>query len=292
MVQQLFAHRAPDPGTDQEVVMKSPTASTLRPALWIALAAFLVAITAAHSNVASAQQLISYGHINNQEPPKPAASADLPVMTPELDADLLAARQHYPEAIAAYKKLTPQTAEIYNKIGMSYQRLSMNADARYFYDRAMRLDRKFAPAYNNVGTIEYHEKDNKHAERLYHRSIKLDPKVASYWTNLGAAYLAEKRYRDGAEAYQHAFTLDTGIFQDIALNGIHEFTSSEDMAKMYLCFAGVYAQAGLKDQAVEYLRKALLEGFHDKHGLQQDQQFASLHGDPAFEKLLGNQPQP
>jgi tetratricopeptide (TPR) repeat protein len=276
--------------------MKSPNASTLHPARWITLAAVVLAFTVARPNAATAQQLISYGHLNthnnNQEPPKPATSADLPVMTPELDADLMVAHQHYSDAIAAYKKLTPQTAEIYNKIGMAYQRLSANTDARYYYARAMRLDRKFAPAYNNLGTLEYHEKDNKHAERLYHHSIKLDPKVAAYWTNLGAVYLAQKKYRDGAEAYQHAFSLDSDIFQDIALNGIHEFTSSEDMAKMYLCFAGVYAQAGLKDQAVEYLRKALLEGFHDKQVLAQDQQFASLHGDPAFEKLVGNQPKP
>ena len=271
--------------------MKSSNASTIRIARWCALASLLLAFSAAGSNRAMAQRLVGFGLADRQQPTasNSIANTDLPVMTPELSADLLVAHQQYESAISAYKKLAPQTASINNKIGMAYQHLSLFPDARYYYGRAMKMDRKYAPAYNNLGTIDYHDKDMKHAERLYRKSIKLNPKTASFWSNLGAAYLADKKYRDGAEAYQRAFVLDTDIFQEIALNGMHEFTSSEDMAKMYLCFAGIFAQAGQKAEAVDYLRKALLEGFHDRQALQQDQQFAALHGDPAFEQLLSSQ---
>lgn len=257
---------------------------------WVALTGLLLAICTIGSHVATAQRLLSVVSTDRQQPSSASTAKDeLPVLTPEVDADLLAAHKRYEDAIIAYKNLTPQTAAIYNKIGMAYQRLAMYSDARYYYTRAMKMDRKFAAPYNNLGTIEYHEKDNKHAERLYRRSIKLSPSTAAFWSNLGAVYLAEKKYHDGAEAYQRAFMLDSSIFDDIALNGLHEFSSNEDMAKMYLCFAGIYAQAGLKAEAVDYLRKALLEGFHDRQSVQQDQQFASLHGDPAFEQLFPTQ---
>jgi tetratricopeptide (TPR) repeat protein len=263
-------------------------------ARWSGLVGLLLTCCALAPHVAIAQELVSSGHSYNQQtsaqqPSASDASAALPALTPELDADLLVAHQRYQDAINAYRKITPQTAEIYNKIGICYQRLSMNDEAISNYDRAMKMDRKLAAVYNNLGTIEYHQKDNKHAERLYRKAIKIEPKTAAFWSNLGAAYLADTRYRDGAEAYQRAFILDTDIFQEIALNGVREFASQDDLAKMDLCFAGIYAQAGMKDMAVEYLRKALLEGFHDKQSLQQNQQFAGLRGDPAFEQLLGDE---
>jgi tetratricopeptide (TPR) repeat protein len=244
----------------------------------------LLAFLVLASHIASAQQLVSSGHGLHQET---AASAnnDLPVMTPELSADLLLARQNYQAAIDTYQKLPP-SASVYNKIGMCYQHLAQYSEAMAFYDKAIKADRHFAPAYNNYGTIEYHDRDTRHAERLYRKSIKLDGKTASFWSNLGSAYMADARYRDAVEAYQHAFVLDSGIFEEIAMNGIRESASQDDLARIDLCFAQIYAQAGMKDQAIEYLRKALMEGFHDKQGLQQDQQFATLHGDPAFEKLL------
>ena len=259
--------------------------STKRLVSVLAAATLLLAFSVAASRTAAAQQLVASEHGSQQ--PSTAGAADNPALSPELDADLLAAHQNYQAAIDAYSKLPP-TASIYNKIGISYQRLGNEVEARYYYDRAIKANRQYAPAYNNYGTIEFHERDMKHAERLYRKSIKLDAKNASFWSNLGSAYMGEARYRDAVEAYQRAFIIDSGIFQEIATNGIREFASQDDLAKIDLCFAQIYAQAGMKDLAVQYLRKALLEGFHDKQGLQQDQQFATLHGDPAFEKLLAD----
>jgi tetratricopeptide (TPR) repeat protein len=247
----------------------------------------LLALSVVASHVATAQQLVSSGH-GVQQQSTASADTNQPVITPELAADLLAAHQNYQAAVEAYQQLPP-SASIYNKMGIAYQRLGKNSEARFYYDKAIKMDRQFAPAYNNYGTLEYHDRDTKHAERLYRKSIKIDSKTAAFWSNLGSAYMADARYRDAVEAYQRAFILDSGIFQEIAVNGIHEYASQDDLAKMDLCFAQIYAQAGMKDMAVEYLRKALMEGFHDKQGLQQDQQFATLHGDPAFEQLLASE---
>jgi tetratricopeptide (TPR) repeat protein len=256
---------------------------------WIGLAGLLFAFSGVEPHYAIAQELASFGNVSQQQP-SPSVSSPTPAVTPELEADMLSTHRQYMDAISAYKKIRPQTAQIYNKIGLAYQRLSMFGDAKSNYEQALKMDHDLAPAYNNLGTVYYHENNNKKAERFYKRSIKLDATMAPFWSNLGGVYMALKMYSDGAEAYQRAFALDSDIFQELALNGIREQSSEEDLAKMYLCFAEIYAQAGMKDQAVDYLRKALLVGFHDKQKLERDQMLASLHGDPGFEQLFPTEP--
>jgi tetratricopeptide (TPR) repeat protein len=246
---------------------------------------FACSILAPGYAMAQTQNTLNFGHADQQPSPS-ATSTEPPVITPELRADMLVAHQRYAEAIEAYRKIRPQTAEIYNKIGISYQRMAMDEDAKANYDQASHLDRKFAAPYNNLGTIYFHENDNKRAKQLYKKSIKLDAETAPFWSNLGAVYMAQKQYSDGAEAYEKAFTLDPDIFQDLALNGIQQYESPEELAKMYLTFAEIYAHAGMKTQAMFYLHKALDEGFNDRQQLQQDQQLAILHGTPEFDQLV------
>jgi hypothetical protein len=51
-------------------------------------------------------------------------------------------------------------------------------------------------------------------------------------------------------------------------------------------------RAGMKDQAIEYLRMALNEGFTTAKKITADSEFASLRGIPAFEQLLAEQHSP
>jgi len=224
--------------------------------------------------------------------PAPTAGSQSAVITPELLADMMVVHGRYEDAIDAYRKIRPQTAEIYNKIGIAYQRMARDEDAISNYGQATRLDRKFAAPYNNLGTVYFHQRDNKKAQRLYRKSIKLDAATAPFWSNLGAVYMAEKKYSDGAEAYEKAFLLDPDIFEDIALNGIQQFESPEELAKMYLTFAEIYAHAGMKTEALLYLHKALEQGFKDTQKLQQDQQLATLRGTPEFDKLVAGSHKP
>ena len=228
------------------------------------------------------------GHASQQ--PSPSASApQIPQLAPETIADLLAAHQKYLEAITAYQKLNPKTAQIYNKIGAAYEHMLMDNDAKASFERALKMDKKFAEAYNNLGTVYYHQKDYDRAERLYKKAIRLNKTDAAVYSNLGALYLARNKFRDGAEAYQHAFILDSNIFQKIAETGIPNSESTADLANMNFCFAKIYAQAGMNNLAIEYLQKAIMEGFHDKAGLQEDQEFAGLHGMPEFQKLISSE---
>jgi len=211
--------------------------------------------------IAQTHNTLNFGHVDQQSPS--STNAEPTVVTPELLADMMVVHGHYAEA--------------------------RDEDAIANYGQATKLDRKFAAPYNNLGTIYFHQNDNKRAQQLYKKSIKLDAATAPFWSNLGAVYMAERQYSNGAEAYEKAFLLDPDIFQEIALNGITQTESPAELAKIYLTFAEIYAHAGMKEQAILYLHKAIDEGFKDRQQLQQDQQLATLHGNPEFESLLSTQ---
>jgi tetratricopeptide (TPR) repeat protein len=246
----------------------------------------VVGLVFACGAMAQTHNTLNFGHVDQQTPS--STNTDATVVTPELLADLMVVRGHYAEAIDAYRKIRPQNAAIYNKIGIAYQRMANDEAAIENYGQATKLDSKFAAPYNNLGTVYFHQNDNKRAQQMYKKSIKLDAATAPFWSNLGAVYMAQRQYSNGAEAYEKAFLLDPDIFHEIALNGITQNESPEELAKLYLTFAEIYAHAGMKTEAILYLHKAIEEGFRDRQQLQQDQQLATLHGNPEFEALLTN----
>jgi tetratricopeptide (TPR) repeat protein len=253
----------------------------------LSVALFLFSGIGAYS--AFAKDTFPSGHASSQQPSTSIPVPQIPQLTPETTADLLVVHQKYLEAITAYDKLNQKTARIYNKIGSAYEHALMDDDAKASFERALKMDKKFAEAYNNLGTVYYHQKDYDKAERLYKKAISLNKTDAAVYSNLGALYIARNKFRDGAEAYQRAFILDSNIFQKIAETGIPNSESMVDLANMNFCFAKIYAQAGMNNLAIEYLRKAIMEGFHDKVGLQQDQEFAALRGMPEFQQLTSSE---
>ena len=252
---------------------------------WTSLSVALLLFMGIGSYSAVANDTFPAGHASRS----PFTSTTVSQLTPEMRADLLAAHQKYFEAITAYQKLNPKTARIYNKIGAAYEHMLMDDDAKASFERALKMDRKFAEAYNNLGTVYYHQKDYHRAERLYKTAIKMNKDDAAFYSNLGALYFSRNEFSNGAEAYQRAFLLNSNIFHETAEIGIPNSASMETFANMHFCFAKIYAQAGKNDLAIEYLRKAIMEGFHDKAGLQQDQEFAGLRGIPEFQKLVSSE---
>jgi tetratricopeptide (TPR) repeat protein len=265
--------------------MKTPA---LYFACWTRLSVVVLVCSGIGLRPAVASDTATAGH-TSQQPSTSALSPQIPQLTPETTADLLVVHQKYLEAISAYQTISPRTASIYNKLGVAYEHMSMDDDAKASFERSLKMDKNFAEAYNNLGTVFYHEKDYSRAERLYKKAITLNNKDAALYSNLGALYLARNKFRDGAEAYQRAFILDSNIFQEVAESGIPNSASMADLASVNFCFAKIYAQAGMNNLAIEYLRKAIINGFHDRVGLQQDQEFAGLRGMPEFQQLISTE---
>lgn len=196
-------------------------------------------------------------------------------------ADALQVRGRYLAAIQVYEQLTP-TPAILNKMGISCEHMFMWERARTSFEGALKLNPKYSEAYNNLGTLAHSQGDLQRAEKMYRKSIKLNPNDANTHQNLGTLYYAKRNFRKGDGEYRKALTLDPGILERSANHGIPANSKVQSASEIHYHLAGTYAQAGSHKLAMDYLRKAILEGFKDRNRLMHDKQFADLRTSNAF----------
>lgn len=216
------------------------------------------------------------------------ASSPSQMLTPEVRGDLAMVRQQYVAAIEAYEHGSMSSPVIWNKIGMAYHHLFAMDEARRDYQRALRLRPDYPEALNNLGAVFYAKKEYKKAIRYYRRALHLDPRAAAVYSNLGTAYFAEHKVDEGLEAYRTAFALDPHVFEaSVAL--VSESLPARERAFQDYCMATLFAQSGQIERALDYLRRALDEGFDDRKKILADQTLASLRATPQFAQLMNEQ---
>ena len=219
--------------------------------------------------------------------PAPQPAADL---SPEKRGDIYMARKMYREAVEAYRealRTEPKSHILYNKIGIAcHQQLQLDQALRY-YDRSIKLNKRYSEAINNVGTIHYARGSYRRAISSYKRALNLSPDSASIHSNLGTAYFARKRYKEASDHYLTALKLDPEIFEHRGTFGsLLQERSVQDRARFHYYMAKTYAVAGYVDRALSYLRKALEEGFKDKDKIPEEAEFAALRDNPEFQQLM------
>jgi tetratricopeptide (TPR) repeat protein len=222
--------------------------------------------------------------------PKPAVPTPPVQLDPERRADILMARKMYREAAEVYREGPLDSAVIWNKIGIAYHQMLQLDAARKHYEKAIKLNPQYPEAVNNLGTVYYAKKSYRKAISLYRRALKLSPNSASVYSNLGTAYFARKKYKEAAEAYQTAVSIDKDVFEHHSSYGVLlEERTVEERAKFHFYLAQTYAKAGMNERALQYIRKALEEGFKDKKKLMEDPEFIDLRETPEFKELMARE---
>jgi tetratricopeptide (TPR) repeat protein len=221
----------------------------------------------------------------------PAPATSVARLSPEQRGDIYMARKMYREAIDAYTSAKPMTAILWDKVGISYHQLSDLNDAKKSYDRAIRMDKKYADAINNVGTVYYAQKKYRSAISAYMKALRLQPNAASTWSNLGTAYYARKKFDLMTRAYARALELDPAIFENKGGVGTEmQDRTVEDRARFDYEMAKMYALAGRNELALQHLRRALEEGFKDKEKIPQAKEFTTLRETQEFKDLMAAEP--
>ena len=212
-----------------------------------------------------------------------------PNATPEQIGDSLMAHQRYQAAIEQYKKAPRNSAEVWNKMGVSYQLLLNLDDADRCYAQALKLEPKNAIVLNNLGTVYVSQKHFSKAEKTYRKALKLNPQSALVHKNLGTALLAEHKYKQGWAEYQNALADDPDIFKNNNTVRVENPASVQERGAMNYYMAKGCVRAGQTDRAIEYLRMAINEGFTTPKKVAADQEFFALRGVPAFEEMIAAQ---
>jgi tetratricopeptide (TPR) repeat protein len=204
----------------------------------------------------------------------------------DLKGDILMARGEYAAAIGAYQAINSRSAIVWNKIGMAYHHLFALDEARTAYLKALAMNPRYAPAANNLAAVYYAQGNLGQAEHFYKRALKYTSEDATIYCNLGTAYFAEKKYNKGKKEYRKAFSLDHQVFTPDEAALVQAASSREQRIALNYYLAQTYAEAGEQEQALNFLRKAMDEGFNDRKRLSEDKEFAELRATPKFHELL------
>jgi len=224
------------------------------------------------------------------DPPTPDATpADL-----EARADQLRISKLYLDALDYYRAAmakTHNTAALLNKVGITELMMQRYRDAKKSFDQSIKADRKFADAYNNLGVVYYEEGRYGAAVKQYRRAIAIDDSSASFYSNLGAALFAKKEFESAVLAYDRAVAIDPDVFERTSRGGVQaQLPSPGDRAHYDYLVAKLYAKMGYSDRSLEYLRKAMEEGYKDFKNVYKDVEFAELRKDKRFTELMSAKP--
>jgi tetratricopeptide (TPR) repeat protein len=218
----------------------------------------------------------------------PAQTKPAPVLTPEKRGDIFMAEK---EAADMYRENSKGSAVMLNKTGIAYHQMVQLNLAEKYYRLSLRVDPDYAEAVNNLGTVYYAKKSYRRAVNQYKKSLRLNSQSASVWSNLGTCYFARKEYDRAADALRQALMLDPEVFESRSTLGVLlQDRSVDEHAKFHFYLAQTYAKQGMNDRALQYLRKALEEGFKEKKKIQEDPAFAALRELPEFKEVMALEP--
>ncbi len=230
--------------------------------------------------------LFANSFFSQPEPAQPGR-----VVGPEMRGDIMMAHKKYREAIDAYREAPQDSAVIANKIGIAYHQLTDLGNAKRYYERAVKLNPKYAEAINNLGTVHYARRSSRRAISCYKKALSIAPNSPSMYSHRRTAYFARRDYKRAAEAWTKALSLDAEVFEHRSSQGVllQERTVGE-RAKFHYHIAKLYAKAGLNDRALLYMRKSIEEGFKEKKKFLEDEEFAALRELPEFKEILALDP--
>lgn len=245
---------------------------------------FLMVVTPAvyaQSSAVEPNALVAAETTTTASAPKPA-----PPISEEMRGDIYMARKMYREAVETYRQ-AGTSAILINKIGIAYHQMLELDQAKKHYEKAIKMSPTYSEAINNLGTIYYAKKSYRKAVGQYKKALKVNPNSASIHSNLGTAHFARKKYKDAFASYQKALELDPEVFEHRGTNGVLlQERSVQERAKFHFYLAKTYAKAGQVERALQYMRKAIEEGFKERNKFMEDSEFTALRELPEFQQLL------
>jgi tetratricopeptide (TPR) repeat protein len=223
--------------------------------------------------------------------PQAAEAVKPPALTLEQRGDILMARKMYREAVEVFSQGNPKDPVLRNKTGIAYHQLLQLDKAQKCYEQAIKLKKDYHEAVNNLGTVYYARKSYRRAISQYQKALKLAPEQASVHSNLGTAYFARNQVDRALDSFRRALELDPDVFEHHSSYGVMlQERSVADRAKFHYSMATLYAAQGRNELAIQYLRKALEEGYKEKKKLAEEPAFAALRELPEFKLLLTLEP--
>lgn len=253
------------------------------PAVYFLLACVLLLPICAQTNPDNPQA---------QVPPTTGASSPAAKVSDEDMARLYLVRKQFHEAQEIFHRLTieqPNNPVYWNELGISFHNQAELSPALKCYQRASKIDAKYADPLNNAGTVYYERQKYAKAIRTYKKAIAVRSDYAAFYLNLGYAYFGEKNYTESIAAFRKALQIDPDVFEaSRSRTGtvVQDRSITTDRARFYFMLAKSFAESGNVERCVVYLKKARDEGYKDLKSIQTDPSFAKVIKDPTVQEVL------
>jgi tetratricopeptide (TPR) repeat protein len=230
----------------------------------------------------------SWESVRNHLPdPQVATAAQL-----ESAADVLRARRFLEDAIDYYNfamQRGGEEAHLLNKLGVTQLELRNVGQARFYFQRVVKVQKKNPEGWNNLGAIEYLTGRYGNAISNYKRAIKLDKNSATYHSNLGTAYFDKKDFEAARREYDTALKLDPEMLSHHGTVGITtRMLSPADHARFCFELARLYAQRGDEQTMLHYLTMSSEAGFDVLSEMGSDSVLSGYRKDPRVILLVKN----
>jgi len=193
-----------------------------------------------------------------------------------------------------------------NNYGAELVKQGRIAEAIGEFQRAVELDPSFAAAQRNLGYAYDRQGNVEEAVAAYKKAIELEPGDMMTRNNLGVLYDKKGMYSEAIAEFEKALQADPANATvkknlETARNNLaiaqerqeriaqakKEAEASPKDARAAYNVARVYASFDERDQAFEWLARALALGFDNVGFVRTDPVLAGLRADPRFAKLLG-----
>lgn len=177
-------------------------------------------------------------------------------------------------------------AVLYNKLGLSELRDDPTV-ARFDFQRAVKLNPKFAEAVNNLGAVDYMRKNYGSAARYFKKAVALDETHAGYHVNLGAAWFSQKKMDRAMAEYMRAMELDPDALRHESRTGVvAQISSPEERAQYSYLLAKAYAKRGDIDGCLQCLKRAKEDGYRYLANVYKDEEFSRLRDNPKLQEVV------
>ena len=142
-------------------------------------------------------------------------------------------------------------------------------------------------AVERIAAKKYAKKSYRRAVNQYRNALRLTPQSASVLSNLGTAYFARKQYDQAMAAYAQAVAINPDIFEQHSSQGVMvQERTVEERAGYFYILAKTCAKAGMTDRTLQYIRKALENGFKDRAKFKAEPEFSALQDNLEFQQII------